>query len=301
VSREPTGRAVEAAAESDPPDREELVARIDVLAEENRRLRAEYARARQSQYRRTALGLFVLGAAAVAAAAALPDARTVLLALGGIGLFGAVLTYYLTPERVVPASVGERVYAAHADAGDAVVADLGLSEERVYLPDGPDDRRATLFVPQHAEFSLPDPAALDGAFVVDADERARGLVLRPTGEPLFAELERVLTGDLAGEPATAAEQVADGLVDQFELVDAVRVDAPAGDEAAMAWRVSAGVSGSTYGAVDRFDHPVASLLATGLAIAVDDPVSVTVEPGDDRSDHVVTVQPVSQWGWGEGR
>lgn len=262
-------------------DREELAARVDLLEEENSRLRREYARARQSSYRRTAIGLAVVGTLAVGAGLLFPGSREVLFALGAIGLFGAVLTYYLTPERFVAADVGERVYAALADNEADVVADLGLTDERVYVPtDDADGVR--LFVPQHEEYTVPDADALDRPFVVtDGDER--GLSVRPTGAALFEEFERSLAGPLADEPEPLAEQLADGVVEQFELADTVRVDSE-GD------RVSAGVAGSVYGPVDRFDHPVASLLAVGLATGLDEHVTMDVSAGDERFDHVVTVR-----------
>ncbi|WP_223302225.1 hypothetical protein [Haladaptatus sp. R4] len=94
-------------------DDEELAARVALLAEENERLRREYRRARQAEYRRTALALVGCGALAALAGVLFPDARSTLFALAGTGLFAGVLTYFLTPNRIVPASVGERTYAAY--------------------------------------------------------------------------------------------------------------------------------------------------------------------------------------------
>lgn len=274
-------------------DQAELAAQIDLLAEENRRLRREYARARRSQYRRTALGLVGLGLLAVGGAAVFPEARTVLLALGATGLFAGLLTYYLTPEQFIPARVGERVYAALAANGAVLAADLGLADERVYVPTGDPDDPVRLFLPQHEDYEVPDGDALGDVFVVTGDERARGVSLKPTGQALFGEFERALAGPLSDDPGTLAEQLADALVEQFELVDSTRVDAAVDDEGEDGDgrggdRVTVGVSGSAYGAVDRFDHPVASVLATGLVHGLDAPVAVDVTPGDDRTDYLVT-------------
>jgi uncharacterized small protein (DUF1192 family) len=267
---------------------EELRARIDLLEGENRRLREEYARARRSQYRRTAIALFLVGAVALGAGALFPAVRNVLIAVGSVGVFAAILTVYLTPERFVPASVGERVYAAHADAGAAVVADLGLTDARVYVPadDGADpETPARLFVPQHVGYEIPGADALDRPFVVTDDERGRGVALAPTGGALFAEFERALAGPLAEQPGGLADQLADALVEQFELVATARPEVAA-DEG----RVTVGLSGSTYGGVDRFDHPVGSFLAVGFAVGLDQPVTASVATGDDRSDYLVTVE-----------
>lgn len=264
-------------------DPAELAAQIDLLAEENRRLRREYVRARRSQYRRTALGLVGVGLLGVAGAAAFPAARTVLLALGATGLFAGLLTYYLTPEQFIPAHVGEQIYAALAANGAALAADLGLTDARVYVPTGDSDDPVRLFVPQHERYNIPDNDALADVFVVTDDERARGVSLGPTGQALFDEFERVLAGPLRNEPGPLAEQLADALVEQFELVASTRVDVNDEDS-----RVTVGVSGSAYGAVDRFDHPVASLLAVGFVHGLDRPVRVDVTPGDDRVDYLVT-------------
>lgn len=269
----------------DPPDRTELRGEVDALRAENRRLRAEYARAKRTRYRRSGLALVAVGVVALAAGAAFPSSRTVLLALGGTGVFAGVLTYYLTPERVIAASVGERIFDAFAANGDAVVDELGLRDERVYVPTGADAGEVRLFVPQRAGYEIPAADRLDDVFVVPDDGgAARGVALRPTGGPLFAELARTLGEDLASDPAPLADQLADGLVEQFELAGGVRteVDAAAG-------RLTLGVADSALGAVDRFDHPIPSLAASGLASGLGRPVTVEVHLADgDRVDYVVT-------------
>lgn len=277
------------AAASDVP--EEITAQLELLAEENRRLRAEYARARQVSYRRAAVGLGVLGLAALAGGVLFPVARTVLFVLAGIGLFAGVVTYYLTPERLVPATVGERVYAAFATSLSDLVADLGLSEARVYVPTDAtsDDLTAAvrLFVPQSATYDLPTAAELRGTFVVSDSERRRGVALRPTGDPLYAEFERAAS-QVPETPEPLLDALVDALANQFELVETARVDVDVGSDGENR-RATVAVAGSAYGAIDRFDHPVVSLLATGLADRLDRPIRVEVDtPEDDRFDALVT-------------
>ncbi|WP_265111035.1 hypothetical protein [Halosolutus halophilus] len=273
----------------------EETAQLELLAEENRRLREEYARARQSRYRRTAIGLAAVGVVALAGGLLFPDTRAVFVALGATGVFGAVLTYSLTPGQFVAAAVGERVYAASAANGAAIAAELGLSDERLYLP--PTQARAVqLYVPLHRESDA--PAARDGPFVLE--EPGRGLLLDPTGGTLFAEFERALAGDLASTPEPLARQLCDGLVEQFELAAGAEpdVDADAG-------RVTVAVSNSAFGAVDRFDHPIGSFLAVGLAQGLDRSVELEVDVGDERADWLVTCRydgdpgAQSEFEWGE--
>jgi hypothetical protein len=275
-----------AGASEDTPDGDggpDPTVRIEGLAAENRRLRREYARVRTSQYRRTAAGLALLGLLGVGGGLLFPAARTVLFALGGTGLFASVLTYYLTPERFVPAAVGERVYAALATNGSAIAADLGLAGPHVYVPT--DDTTVRLFLPQGDSFTLPDADALASTFVAPDEASQRGVALDPTGGALFDPFEEALDRGLRDELGPLADQLGDALVEQFELVDGVRIEAtPDAD------RVTVGVSGSVYGPVDRFDHPVASFLAVGVARGRGMPVTLTVDAGDDRSDHLVTVR-----------
>ncbi|WP_238705382.1 hypothetical protein [Natrinema pallidum] len=272
-----------------PAERDEkqlaLAAQVDLLKEENERLRDEYARARQSQYRRTAAGLALVGVFAFAAAILLPDASEVLFALASVGLFGGVLTYYLTPETFVAADVGERIYAAMA-ANEAAIADeLGLRDDRIYLPSN-DAVGACLYVPQQTSAEL--PASDDVEAPILTVPEYRGLVLEPTGSPLFESFERALTGDLATVPAPLATQLADGLVEQFEFVGSAEPDADP-----SAGRVTIAITDSSFGAIDRFDHPIASFLAVGFVAGLERPIRLEVAAGGDRSDWLVTCR------WGE--
>lgn len=262
--------------------RPELHAKLELIEAENRRLRQEYARSRRSQYRRTAIGMAAIGAISVLGAIAFPGSATVLLSLGAIGLFGGLLTYYLTPERFVAATVGEAVYGAHAANGDGLVAELGLSDQTRYVPLADDARPARLYLSQSEDEPLPTGDALESTFVVGKDGQ-RGLALRPVGGELFAEFERSLSGPLADEPSPLADQLADGIVEAFELAEGVDPSI-----AADGTRCTFGVAGSTLGRIDRFDHPVASFLAVGLAVGLDQPIEMTVLPGDERFDYRVS-------------
>jgi len=258
-----------------------LRAELAVLREENRRLREEYARARKSEYRRAALVLAGAGVLSVLAGLVVTTAQTVLFALGGTGLFVGVLTYYLTPERLVPATVGRDVYTTMAETGASVVAELDLQDDRVYVPTDRGSPEARLFVPQHAEYAVPDEAALADAFVVGDDESERGFSTRATGDALFERFEEARTGEFGPDPAAMARQLSEALVEQFELIEGTAVDAGDG-------RLTVEVTGSTYGRVDRFDHPVPSLLASGLAHGLDEPVTLEVTRSDGDAGALVT-------------
>lgn len=274
--------------DSDPADqrtREELRAQLDVLEEENRRLREEYVRARQTQYRRAALGLGVVGLVALAGAALFSSVRDILLVLGAIGVFAAVLTYYLTPERFISAEVGERIYAMLATNESRLAGELGLTETRVYVPieasEATAREPARLYVPQRPNYELPSEEDLQSVLVVGEDERTRGLSLAPTGAGLFREFEQALAGPLGDTPSEVTTQVTDALVEDFELVDAAEADTENG-------RVSIRVTGSAYGEPDRFDHPVESFVAVAVATALAEPVTSETTSGEEAGSFTVT-------------
>ena len=249
-------------------DRETLLARIETLEGDVERLETELADARRTSYRRSAAGMGLLGGLALAGAYAFPGVRTVLVALGGTGLFGAVLTYYLTPDRFVGAGVAAGVYDALAGDLEAVAAELELSETAVYVPEQPPDVAG-----------LPDDdEALRNALVVAPDHR--GLSLRPTGGALYAELEEA-AAPLPEAPPALAATVGEALVEQFELVETADPDL---DESRATFRVT----DSAYGPVDRLDHPVGSLAATALASGLGRPVELEVTAADDPTAYLVT-------------
>ncbi|ELY42706.1 hypothetical protein [Natronorubrum bangense] len=272
-----TDTAESASESTDSTDQLELAAQVELLTEENHRLRQEFVQARQSRYRSTAVGLAAIGIVAALGGLLFPDTRDVLVALGATGLFGAVLTYYLMPSQFIAADVGERVYTAAMTNLASISDELGLRENRVYVPG--ETVPARLFVPQHAEYSIPDDRS--GPIVVDDD--SRGLFLEATGAELFREFERALTGEVGTEPAVIASQLTDGLVEQFELAQSADADIDVANG-----RATIAITGSAFGSLDRFDHPIPSFLAVGFAAGLDRPVTLEVAAGDDRADWLVT-------------
>lgn len=257
-------------------DAEELQARVELLAAENERLRDEYTRARQTQYRRSALALAGLGLLGIVGSILIVEQRRVLLALGATGLFGAALTYYLTPERFVPETVGERIHSAHTANQRALIDELGLQETRVYVPTPEHSNPARLFLPQRTDYEVPD--SLDHVLAIASEPRERGMAVVPTGAPLYEEFTATVTGDPATEPAALAAQLADAVVEQFELATAVGYDRDL-----EADRVVFPVTDPVYGDLTVPDHPIGSLLGTGFALGLDTPVTVRVRD-DDRVD-----------------
>lgn len=258
-----------------------MATEADELRAENRRLREQYARIRRANDRRTAVGLSVVGGLAGVAAVAFPSVRVVLVALAGTGLFAAVLTYYLSPERAIPASVGERVYTALADNEAALATELDLRDERIYVPTPDGDAPAKLFAPQRRDYEVPPASALESVLVVTDSPHHRGVALYPSGGYLFEEFAEALPDDIERDRARLADQLADGLVEQFELADsAVPEVGPDSD-------VTVAVSGSAYGPADRPDHPVASFFGVGFAVALREPVAVEVAETDGSDEYVV--------------
>jgi len=265
------------------PSREELLTQVELLEEENRALYSSYTRAKQTQYRRTAFGLGGLGILAAIAGALIPTAQQVLLSLAGIGLFGSVLTFYLTPEQFIAADTGRDVYTALARNEQAMVSELGLTDHRVYVPTGDVERPVVLFVPQSREYVLPDEELLANTIVASNKADANGVAFHPSGASLFESFTQALSGSLSETIQPLGFQLTEALISQFELVDTAQAEV---DEDGEGLTVT--VSGSAYGAVTGFDHPVVSFIAVGLVQALDSPVVVEVsEVEADSTDYRV--------------
>jgi hypothetical protein len=261
---------------------QELAVKVDLLAAENRRLRELVAATQQTQYRNTAIALGSVGIICGALGLIIPAVAEVLFALGGIGVFGGVLTYFLTPERFISADVGQQVYAATAESFERLCRDLGLSDKRIYIPapetemsdtqsaeTQPSDSVGRLFIPQTTDTEIPDWESLNSSLLVEHGQR--GLSLSPTGGKLFTAVTRSLTEPLGSTPEVICEQLSDAIIEDFELAQQISYEADSADG-----RVSVQIQSALYGDGTRFDHPIVSLLAVGLARGLERPIEPTV-------------------------
>lgn len=252
----------------------ELRTQLAILEAENQQLREEYVRAQQATYRRTAVGLFVVGAIAILGGIGFPESRSVLFALGGTGVFAGVLTSVLTPERFVSARVGSRIFQALRADRDAITDELGLGGDPVYVPG--DDVR--LFVPRYDAKPLPDEAAFTDLFVVPDSPERGGVAFYPTGGPLFEEFENTRDRSLESDLDAMAPAIADALVELFELADGVDYDVDT-----ATGRLTFELSRPGLGDPTSLDHPIPSFLAVSVAHALDEPVRVEVTDADSLS------------------
>lgn len=250
-------------ADSDP----ETELRLATLAAENQQLREEYARARQATYRRTALGLLLVGVTGLVGAIVFPDERTVLLALGGTGVFAGVLTAVLTPEQFITTDVGDQLFSTLWHDRQAIIDELGLRGDPMYLPGDP----CHLFIPRQPTERVSSVSDDPPVFVTEVDATAEGIALRPTGTALYDELQSVVD-----KPGTTLSHsippVADALVEFFAIADGVDYDIDT-----TTGRVTVEVSGAQLGDPTRLDHPLPSLIAVTVARVVAVPVRLNVE------------------------
>jgi hypothetical protein len=241
-----------------------------LLREENQRLRAAYRRTKHAQHRRTAYALALVGVAALAGAVVFPSIRETLLVLAAIGVFGGVVTRYLTPEHVLTASVSDAVYDAYAETGASIVSELGLQGDRVYVSAGDGSNDVRVFSPKHRTAEAPEEA--DSVFLVDDD--AQGVALSATGVRLHRDLADQSRVEAAADPGAAIETVADAVVEVFELADAVDVERDDG-------RVTVTVTEPRPADVSRFDHPIVSVFAVALVRATGAGVECTARSATD--------------------
>ena len=257
------------------------------LESELTRLREEYAAARRLQYRRTAIGLGLVGLLALTGAVAFQSVREVLIVLGATGVFAAILTYYLTPETFIPADIGERVSADLADNIGSIIVELGLTADRIYVPISDQQRPSVrLFIPRLETYDMPEPNELDDAFVISEQMHTSGVALTPTGSSLFTRFEEARRAPLAEEPAVLAEQLATGLTDALEIAGDVGTDLV--DETTLTVRIRE----NRFGDATQFDHPAVSFVAVGLALGVETPVSVEYHEDEDPT----TLRATYRWG-----
>lgn len=262
-------------------DREQIAAERTLLREENDRLRRAVADAHRTRHTRAAVSLAALGLIALLGALAFPAERSVLIALGGTGLFTATVTRFLTTERFVSADIGEKVYEALVSTHESTIAELGLQNVWIYVPSS-GERGVRLFVPQHTEYVVPSDTDVNSTFVVTDDSRHRGMTFEPTGRRLLTELETTITGEPSTDPTILAEQITDGIVEDFELA---RGATPEVDPAAG--RATIAIVDSAYGSVDQFDHPIASLFAVTFATILDEPVTLETYDAEGSSEQFI--------------
>jgi len=241
---------------------QELQAELETVRDEKTTLSEDYARARTTSYRKTGQLLAVVGAVAVLGGVALADVRPVLFVIGSIGLFGSILTWFLTPERVVPISVSESVYDAAATTLVEIRDELGLQSVTVYVP-AVDTVRG--FIPRHRAFEPPE----DMSYVfANTDDASRGVTFTPSGKRLVTEFELMRSTRTPDSAVTATEQLANALVEHFEIASSITVE---GDESS---RLTVSVQNAAFGPLTQVDHPILSALACEIVQTTERPVTV---------------------------
>jgi hypothetical protein len=133
---------------------------------------------------------------------------------------------------------------------------------------------------------MPDGDAVSQCLVVTDDSETRGVAFDPSGIRLLNSVDDAVTGGIATEPTELAEQLTEAVVEQFEMAKSATPDVDSGGG-----RLTVTVSDSAFGPLDSFDHPIPSLLATGLADSLSTPVTVEITEGqDDQADYIIDCQ-----------
>lgn len=237
--------------------------------------------ARISKSRR-AIGLpfLVFGLLAAIAVRQFPDARFVLLAFAGTGLFIATLVFLITPQETVPASVFEQVYQSYVDVGASITTTF------VYVPlalnDEGTDSDVRLVLPEGGEGAGPGGPDPNADLQLLEDGVSENRQVRPLGELFFREFESRLTVPFGSTPDEIATQLQDALENGWGLARKVEPNRRRDTEYTF------DLVGPVCEPVDRFDHPIVSFLGVGFATGLNTPIRVTVtEPAED-SDCVIT-------------
>lgn len=241
-----------------------------------------------TSWRRTDLGLpfsfAVFGLIAGAGVVVFPGLQTTLFVLYWTFVFAATLLWFLTPERRVRARIADQVYADLATNEGALVRACDLCDTRVYVPvrDSGADPPVRLFVPRRTDYDLPDSNDLEPLLVASDAERRQGLSFVPSGSGLFREFESMLDSNLDESPDELSRQLSDGVIEGLELADRA---VPEFDSSKR--RITFNVENSVYESIDRFDHPIQSFLAVGLAVGLDRPVTAETRTTEDRTGYII--------------
>lgn len=268
--------------------------RLEALEERNRELREENERLRsitgpRVTYRRAAVLLLLVSAAATVGAFLYPESRDVLIGVAGTGAFGTVLIGMLVRDWLLSASVGRAIYDTLWRNETRIASRLGVAEATRYVPTGRESLGVRLYLSRSLEDPVPPPAALDSTVTTVDDHYA--LLLEPTGSEFVAVFERT-NGGLPDDVRAASVALREAVVDLFELaVGAEVVDLEVSGEDERN-RVRVRVWGSVLGDASRLDHPIRSFLGVALARIVDVPVES--EAWTEDSGNAVLV-----FRWGE--
>lgn len=262
---------------------------IKRLEEEVQSLRSQYLVGRQFRYRRMGVALGLVGIGIYLTSWFFPESREFLLIVGGTGLFTAVLVFYLTPERFVPASQSEQIFDPLLKNLQDLAYEFGLRGPTVYVPTGGHRdsgglKDVTLFIPEDENYNLPSPNELAQRSVIRTNSKQRGLSVRPSASSLIQNFAASLSSGLASNPTHLSAQLVDGLTNSLELIGSGSEEVHT-DENSVAFRISS----PFYSNIDRFDNPIPSFIGTGLAAGLDSPVEVSVRESSENEigDYVI--------------
>jgi len=266
--------------------------KVRILTERTNELHADSLRARDAQHRSLATALAGTGISVIFLGILLgahdtPGSvpSTTVTVVGGIGLFIGIFLYYVTPEHFVTAAV----VTAVCQTLDAVSRPLS---EGVTTPVYTYASGSGAETEVHLELSQ-TTVSTDGGETMEehfdkntnTPESPLNQVV-PTGLPLYREVGPSPPYS-EGSTRERSLRLAETLNSPLGLVGSVEA----------VWepdQLSVRIADSTCGPIDRFDHPVPSLLACGLAMETQSKVVVETERLDTADfDWQVTCRQVA--------
>jgi len=246
------------------------------LAARNNELRADSLRARFARYRALSaalmgagLGVLLIGLIFGMENIVGATIASTLVILGGIGLFTGIFTYYLTPERFVTATVVTAVCRSLDSVSQSMQGEW-TKPVYTYDPESGSANEVRLELVSNLESTDRGPITEElGRPRPDEIPGITAAKVAPTGMFLYREARLSLTQEV-------------GSTNERILSLAETLDSPLGlvDNLEATWdssRLSVRIADSACGPIDRFDHPVVSLLACGLAIETESSVVCETE------------------------
>jgi len=254
----------------------DLNRKFNRLTEQTEELHADSLRARDARHRPLAIALAGTGSTVVlvgillgahGTATAIPS--TTVIVVGGIGLFTGLFLYYVTPERFVTATVATALCRTLDSVSKSFVEDAttplyayasgSTGEDRVHL------ELSTAAVSTDGEGTLHERYGDQRPPAPESTPRQ----MVPSGLSIYREIGPTPPYS-EGSTRERILRLAETLNSPLGLVDDV-------DATWESDRLVVRIANSTCGPIDRFDHPVPSLLACGLAVETESKVVVGIE------------------------
>jgi len=254
----------------------EIRERLEQLETENAQLHSQLASA--VKYRNFAIVLVATAVVSLGLSWRFPGRRTVYVGLAGVGFIGVVVLLVYAKEPLVSDKVLRAIRNTRNQNIVEISQVLGTQTRVSYVPVPGDDVRMCI-----SSHSLEQLSTVDGnkPSITKVDDQYC-LLMEPTGKRLLFEAEKQAV-KLPDNAESALPVLLEAVTDQFVLAETIEVITTGEAIGSGDYQVTVRVGGVRFGDATNIDHPISSLIGTGLATVIQTPVETTAATTDDRA------------------